>query len=182
MTSLRLQTPRLLLVAATLEHALAEGEDLAKLSALLDAEVPPTWPPPLNDDQSHAWFTDRLRADPDSVGWSMWYFLLERPGLRRLAIGNGGLKGRPSAEGTAEIGYSLMPAFHRQGLAPEAVGALIEWTFGHPEITRIIAHTLPELRASIRVLEKSGFTFTGPGEEPETIAYELKRADWEARR
>jgi len=136
----------------------------------------------LNDDQSHAWFTDRLRADPGSVGWSMWYFLLERPGLRRLAVGNGGLKGRPSADGTAEIGYSLMPAFHRQGLAPEAVSALIEWTFGHPEITRIIAHTFRELRASIRVLEKSGFTFTGPGEELETIAYELKRADWEAKR
>jgi len=170
------------LVAATLEHALAEGEDLAKLSALLGAEVPPTWPPPLNDDQSHAWFTNRLRADPASVGWSMWYFLLERPGLRRLAIGNGGLKGRPSVDGTAEIGYSLMPAFHRQGLAPEAVSALIGWTFEHPEITRIIAHTLPDLRGSIRVLEKSGFTFTGPGEEPETIAYELKRADWEARR
>ncbi len=139
-------------MAATLEHALAEGEDLAKLSALLDAEVPPTWPPPLNDDQSHAWFTDRLRADPGSVGWSMWYFLLERPGLRRLTVGNGGLKGRPAPDGTAEIGYSLMPAFHRQGLA------------------------------SIRVLEKSGFTFTGPGEELETIAYELKRADWEAKR
>src|SRR5260370_10475262 len=107
MTSLRLQTPRLLLVAATLEHALAEGEDLAKLSALLDAEVPPTWPPPLNDDQSHAWFTDRLRADPDSVGWSMLYCLLERPGLRRLAIGHRGLKAPPSPHRTPEIGYSL---------------------------------------------------------------------------
>src|SRR5258708_25859805 len=128
MSPLCLQTPRRLLVAATLEHALAEGEDLAKLSALLGAEVPPTWPPPLNDDQSHAWFTDRLRADPGSVGWSMWYFLLERPGLRRLTVGNGGLKGRPAPDGTAEIGYSLMPAFHRQGLAPEAVTALVDRT------------------------------------------------------
>src|SRR5258708_30892223 len=111
MSPLCLQTPRRLLVAATLEHALAEGEDLAKLSALLGAEVPPTWPPPLKDDQSHAWFTNRLRPHPPSVGWPKWYFLLERPGLRPLAIGNLARKGRPNADRTARARYPPVPPF-----------------------------------------------------------------------
>jgi RimJ/RimL family protein N-acetyltransferase len=51
----------------------------------------------------------------------------------------------------------------------------VNWAFGHPEVERVIAHTLPELRASIRVLEKTGFAFRGPGAEEGTILFELVR-------
>ena len=179
MNSLRLQTERLLLVAGDLELALAESGDRKKFSELLDADIPANWPPPLNDEQSHQWVINFFKANPGAVGWSLWYFLLDRPGERRLAIGNGGLKGLPSPDGTAEVGYSTIPEFQRQGYAPEATEALIAWTFGHPQITRVIAHTLPELQASIRVMEKNGFTFTGAGLEPGTIGYELKRENWQ---
>jgi ribosomal-protein-alanine N-acetyltransferase len=179
--SLRLQTERLLLVPANLELALAESGDRKKFSELLDADIPSNWPPPLNDEQSHQWVIKFFKANPGAVGWSLWYFLLDRSGERRLAIGNGGLKGLPSPDGTAEVGYSIIPEYQRQGYAPEATKALVAWTFGHPQVTRVIAHTLPELQPSIRVMEKNGFTFTGAGEEPGTIGYELKREDWERR-
>jgi [ribosomal protein S5]-alanine N-acetyltransferase len=42
-------------------------------------------------------------------------------------------------------------------------------------VTRVTAHTLPELRASIRVLEKCGFAFVGDGVEAGTIQFELIR-------
>src|SRR5258708_5989176 len=171
----------MLLVAGDLELALAESTNRKKFSKMLDAEIPTNWPPPLNDEQSHQWFINFLRSNPGAVGWSMWYFLLDRPGERRMDIGNGGLKGLPSPDGTAEVGYSIVPEFQRQGYAPEATKALVDWTFGHPQVTRVIAHTLPELQPSIRVMEKNGFTFTGAGEEPGTIGYELKREDWERR-
>ncbi|HJX83280.1 MAG TPA: GNAT family protein [Candidatus Angelobacter sp.] len=87
----------------------------------------------------------------------------------------------PSPDGTAEVGYSIVPEFQRQGYAPEATKALIAWAFGHPQVTRVIAHTLPELQPSIRVMEKNGFTFTGAGEEPGTIRYDLTREDWQRR-
>jgi len=95
--SLRLQTERMLLVAGNLELALAESSDRKELSELLDAEIPSNWPPPLNDDDSLQWVINFFTANPGAVGWSLWYFLLDRPGERRLAIGNGGLKGLPSA-------------------------------------------------------------------------------------
>ena len=37
-----------------------------------------------------------------------------------------------------------------------------------------MAETLPELTASIRVLEKNGFRFAGPGSEDGVIRYELE--------
>lgn len=181
-SALRLHTERLLLVPANLELALAEGGDRKKFSELLDADIPADWPPPLNDEQSHQWVIRFFKANPRAVGWALWYFLLDRPGGRRVAIGNGGLKGLPSPDGTAEVGYSIIPEFQRQGYAPEATEALIAWTFGHPQVTRVIAHTLPELQPSIRVMEKCSFTFTGPGQEAGTIRYDLTRNDWQRHR
>lgn len=171
----------MLLVAGDLELALAESGDRKKFSELLDADVPANWPPPLNDSDSLQWVINFFKANPGAVGWSLWYYLLDRPGKRRLAMGLGGLKGLPTPDGTAEVGYSVIPEFQRQGYAPEATKALIAWTFGHPQVTRVIAHTLPELQPSIRVMEKSGFTFTGAGEEPGTIRYDLTRDDWQSR-
>ena len=69
------------------------------------------------------------------------------------AIGNGGFKGRPDADGSVEVGYSVMENYQRNGFAPEAVEALVDWAFGYREVQRVIAQTLPELRPSIRVLE-----------------------------
>ena len=75
-----------------------------------------------------------------------------------------------------EIGYSILESQQRQGYAPEAVGALLAWAFAHPEVHTVRAHTLPELVASIRVLEKCGFRHVGPGAEAGTIRYELPRS------
>ena len=58
---------------------------------------------------------------------------------------------------------------------PEAVRALVEWAFSHAEVKRVTAQTLPELRPSIRVLEKCGFRFTGPGMEEGAIGFERER-------
>jgi RimJ/RimL family protein N-acetyltransferase len=65
----------------------------------------------------------------------------------------------------------------RQGFASEAVDALVEWAFSHAFVTRVIAHTLPVLAPSIRVLEKNGFVFLGDGEEEGTIVFERRRPD-----
>lgn len=171
---LHLRTERLQLVAATLEHVRAELADPRRLEKLLGAHVPPSWPPPLNDEQSLRWTIDRLAAHPDEVGWLSWYLLHpEHGGLR--VIGLAGFKGKPDAEGMAEIGYAIVPEAHRFGFAPEAVRALVAWAFAHPEVRRVTAQTLPELRPSIRVLEKCGFRAIGKGWDEGAIAFELER-------
>src|SRR5262249_31296533 len=97
-----------------------------------------------------------------------------RDGARPELVGNGGFKGRFVAPGTCEVGYSVMEHHQRKGYASEVVHALVAWAFTHPDIDRVVAHTLPELTPSIRVLEKNGFT-PAPPLEPEAIMFEIRR-------
>jgi RimJ/RimL family protein N-acetyltransferase len=168
-------TSRLVLVAVTLDMQVAELEDRSRFATHLDADVPVDWPPPLNDEASMHWTLNYLREHPRDEGWAKWYFLLSRPGGRPILIGNGGFAGAPTDDGTVELGYSIMESYQRQGFAPEAVRGMIAWAFAHAHVTRLIAHTLPDLRPSIRVLEKCGFRFAGAGSEEGTIRYELLR-------
>jgi RimJ/RimL family protein N-acetyltransferase len=162
------------IVAVTLELAKAERSGPRWLEKLLGAHVPPSWPPPLNDANSLRWTIDFLTQHPEGVGFGPWYFLHREHGELRL-VGEGGFCGLPTSDGVVEVGYSIVPECHRLGLAPEAVRGLLGWVFGHREITRVIAHTLPALVPSIRVLEKCGFTFVGPGQEEGTVRYALER-------
>jgi len=170
-----LETKRLTLVAATAELVRADLEARGRLSELLGADVHPVWPPPLNDDASKKWVIEYLEAHPEVRGFGMWYILLRRHGSRPLVIGNGGFKGAPTPDGTVEIGYSIVEEHQRQGFAPEAVERLVAWAFGHPEVARVTAHTLPDGIPSQRVLEKCGFRFLGAGTEEGAVLFERRR-------
>lgn len=167
-------TSRLQLIAASTELVQAERDNRARLSELLNAKTPANWPPPLNDENSLTYTIRYLEDHPDALGWVAWYFILT-VNNERLLIGNGGFKGVPTAEGTAEVGYSIMESHHRKGYATEAVKGLVDWAFQHKEVNRVIGETLPELHASISVMEKNGFTFLGRGSEEGVIRYELTR-------
>lgn len=171
---LHLRTERLQLVAVTLELARAELAGPQRLAKLLAAHVPPSWPPPLNDESTLRWTIQALSEHPDAVGWFAWYFLHREHAELRL-IGMGGFTGRPTPDGTLEVGYAIVPECHRFGFAPEAVHALVAWAFTHPEVERVIAHTLPALQPSIRVLEKCGFKAAGAGAEEGTLRFVLER-------
>ncbi len=61
----------------------------------------------------------------------------------------------------AEIGYELHPAFWGQGIASEAVSALLSYSFTELALHRIEADVDPENEASKRLLLKLGFTYEG---------------------
>jgi len=162
------------LLAQTAEMARAELEDRSVLPALLGADVPAGWPPPLNDHDSMAWAARFIAEHPDQPGWGMWYFIAS-DGARPIAIGAGGYTGLP-AGGACEIGYSVMPEHQGRGYASEAVRALVARALASDGVVDVIAHTMPDLTPSIRVLEKCGFVFGGPGNEPGTVRYRFVRA------
>ena len=173
---LKLHTARLELLAGTAEVGHAEIEDRQLFSKLLGAQVPDTWPPPLNDIGSMTWFTNYLQKYPQAIGWAAWYFLLkEKTGKYLIAIGNGGFKGLPGKNGIVEIGYSILEKYQGKGFASEGVARLIEWAFSHQQVTKVIAQTLPHLFASIAVLKKNNFVHCGSGYEKGAILYELDR-------
>jgi len=172
----RLETDRLILVPATLPMLRAELTRPEEFARLLGAEVAAPWPPPLNDEQSNQWMIRYLEENQDAGGWALFYYVLrEGPDGRPLAIGSGGFKGKPTADGAVEIGYSIVEAYQGRGLATEAARALVSHSFRAPTVTRVVADTLPHLVPSIRVLVKCGFVLIGAGPEPDTIRFELKR-------
>jgi RimJ/RimL family protein N-acetyltransferase len=158
-------------VAATASLARAAATSNQALARRLGAAVPATWPPELTADQQESW-AQKLEGDPALAGWSAWYIVQVSP---PVLVGTIGLSGRPDGEGSVECGYAMVAKYSRRGYATEAMGGLIDWAFSHPEVRRIRAHTYPRLLASIRVLEKSGLSHVGPGEEPGTLRFELRR-------
>lgn len=176
MANLIVKTKNLQLIASTLEIAQAEMNDKSKLSDLLNASVPSSWPPEFNDDETILFVINKLQKAPEESGWWSWYFLLkDRVTDACILIGFGGFKGKPTSDGTVEIGYSILPEFQNLGYGTEAIKALVSWAFTHPEVQEVIAETLPELKASQRVLEKSHFTYVGQGSEEGIIRYQLSR-------
>jgi len=62
---------------------------------------------------------------------------------------------------SAEIGYWLGYSFWNQGLATQAIEQFVERIFKHTDIERIFCSVVSENGASIRVLEKNGFSLDG---------------------
>ncbi len=162
-------TDRLRLVAGTRTLAAAEIEDKVEFARLLDAFVPGTWPPDNLRDALGYLYTLH-KEHPEWEGWLSWYAILignDSP----ILCGSVGFKGPPDKRGTVEIGYSVLPAFHGQGLATEMVAGIVQWVKQQPQVEQIEAETSIDNKASIRVLEKNSFICAGAGLEPNTIRF-----------
>ena len=167
-------TERLRLVAGTAEIATAEIEDRERFGYLLGADVPPEWPPETLLD-ALPFFQDLYRAHPDWDGWLGWYAIVMNAG-RPVLCGSVGFKGPPDDAGMVEIGYSVLPAYRRAGLASEMVAGLVGWARGHATVASIEAETTPDNLPSIRVLGRNGFEPVGEGIEPGSIRFRLSVA------
>lgn len=60
-------------------------------------------------------------------------------------------------DGSVEIGYGIHPEFEGQGLMSEAVDAMVKWAFTQNHVSKVLAETDPDNKASQRILEKAGF-------------------------
>lgn len=174
-----IRTQRLELVPASGELLSAALESPAALASVLGARVPRSWPPEFVDPPALQFTRDRLVMAPEQSGWGMFFVLLAGVADARVLIGTAGYKG-PPAEGTVEIGYSIVSDHQRRGYASEAVRGLLARAFGVPAVGRVIAETLPELIPSIGVLRKCGFAPVGEGSEPGVVRFELTRRAYEA--
>lgn len=63
--------------------------------------------------------------------------------------------------GLAEVGYALSSGYQGRGIMSQALALLLDDLFGNSRIERIEARCTVDNRASMRVLEKSGFRFEG---------------------
>ncbi|CAM3769387.1 GNAT family N-acetyltransferase [Deinococcus frigens] len=141
-----------------------EGEDFSLTcntpDGPLDVFFPAAWPgDPLGAFPFFLTQTNRAGEVPED------FVAITRADSR--AVGQLGSKGRPNAAGELEIGYGLNPEVWGQGLATEAVGALVSHLHTRPGVRTVTAQTALHNRASERVLEKLGFVRTGTGWDEE---------------
>jgi RimJ/RimL family protein N-acetyltransferase len=108
------------------------------------------WSTPPHRDlaETQAWL-DGMLAIPAGEGED---FVVERDGR---VIGKAGLYRFP------EIGFILHPDHWGQGLAGEAVGAVLDRAFGLHGLPRVVADVDPRNAASLALLARLGFRETG---------------------
>lgn len=127
----------------------ARADDLADMHAILSHPVAMTWwstPPHETIDQTEAWLTGMIEAN------NPLDLIIERNGQ---CIGKAGFWRPP------EIGYILHPDHWRQGLAHEALAAVITALFGTTDHSQVLADVDPDNLGSLRLLEKLHFQRTG---------------------
>jgi RimJ/RimL family protein N-acetyltransferase len=85
---------------------------------------------------------------------------------------------RPTPTEQSKSAIPFFPEWRRRGYAREAVDGWLANAFADPRVAKVLAHTLVDLTPSIAVLRSSGFSFSGPGtdpQEPSAIQYVLTR-------
>ena len=168
-----IQSRRLNLFAATADLIKKDIAGRKFLAEALGVGVPETWPPDLYGSAAMRFALAQLDETPQQ-GWSFWYLATADEPCELAGIC--GFKDRPDDSGSVEIAYSILARFQRNGFATEAVARLVGWAFSHYNVNEVSAETLPHLSQSIRVLEKNGFGFTGPGSEAGVVRYAVKRS------
>lgn len=164
---MEIQTPRLTLRSA-------RPDDLEGLHAILSDPRATRWwstPPHETLDQTRTWLDAMIANGPDHPD-----FVVELDGR---VIGKAGFFVMP------DVGYILDPDFWGQGLAAEAVGAVVDHVFRTQDLDTLTADVDPENAASIRLLERLGFIRTSLGERTwnvggvwkDSLYYALSRAD-----
>lgn len=91
-------------------------------------------------------------------GWSVW--AVEHRDHGRF-LGDCGLQPLEHRGPEVELGYDLHPDVWGQGLATEAVRAVVDAALGPLALERLVAVVKPANAASRRVLEKAGLSAAG---------------------
>lgn len=122
----------------------------------------------------------RGTAPVDPGGWGLWLYVY-RP--ERMVVGAFTFGGPPNASGEVQIGYHVVPAHRRRGLTIEAAQALIGWAFNDSRVARVRADCAADNIASVRTLEKLGFSPLGDATAPPRagqLYWQVTRSAWQS--
>ena len=158
-------TSRLELVSfdlSLLEALLGDRPSLAE--TIGGFSIPAGWP-----DEHDRHFLDlrlnQLREDPGLQPWLARAMVLRDDPLRPMA-GHIGFHGPPE-DGAVELGYTVFPQHRRQGLAEEAVRAMMDWAHREHGISHFIVSIAPDNAPSLGLAAKLAFKRTGEQMDPE---------------
>jgi ribosomal-protein-alanine N-acetyltransferase len=113
--------------------------------------------------------------DPESAAW------IARAAVNDAGdvVGFAGFHGPPDGAGMVEVGYSVEPAFRRQGYARAMLAALLQRARDEPGVFTFRATIAPDNIASLATIAGFGFREVGEQDDPEDgleIIYEVPLA------
>ncbi|MXX24892.1 MAG: GNAT family N-acetyltransferase [Caldilineaceae bacterium SB0668_bin_21] len=154
---IRLETPRLTLMALTVQQMRWQRDSFARLEQALGlAASGQRLEEELRPIVSRA--ISHMRRRPYHARWHcQWAAVLKE---ERRIVGSLAFKGPPDRDNAVEIGYGFDSFYHNRGLATEAVGEMVRWALDEEGVEAVIAETANMNVASMRVLQKVGFVIT----------------------
>lgn len=172
-----IETPRLVLRPVDAVLARALHGDRAQAGHLAGAILHRDFP----DADLGSMLPDHAEELAVVSGWKPWglWLVIYRP--VRMVVGAVGFQGPADATGVVSIGYAIVAAHRRRGLATEATAALIDRAFGEPRIGCVQATCSADNAPSIKLLCKLGFALQGAA-EVETLRWLVTRSVWLRRR
>ena len=115
---------------------------------------------PFEPTRPEHFFTAKVqRQRIERAGDDQWRWAIEDDGRIAGVISLGDVL-RESLQ-LANVGYFVSQEFNGRGLATRAVADVVRFAFGEAGLHRLEAATVPDNRASQRVLEKNGFVRYG---------------------
>ena len=97
-------------------------------------------------------------TDGTPAGWCSTYYVVRNGD--QAVVGSCGFKGPPK-NGSVEIGYGVAPDCRNEGLATEAVRALLGLAFESGQVQEVLAQVSPANLSSTRVVLKLAFKRAG---------------------
>lgn len=136
------------------------------------------WMERIDDEDLRAAYSEMLdgcKRDPKNRIWyAPWKMTLRDS---QKSVGDLCFKG-PVKNHSVEIGYGIQSDYEGNGYTTEALRAMTQWAFSQKDVVFVEAETVPDNRASQRVLEKCGFVPDGMGEEGPRFVLESPLTNW----
>ncbi len=153
--------------------------ELAAATCLLGRPISPEW---LAEEALMRVRLDQLHQNPALQPWLLRAIILRATGEM---IGNIGFHSAPGPEYLAtiapagvEFGYTIFPAFRRQGYAREASATLMAWAGNLHQVRQFVLTISPDNLPSLRIAQRLGFRKVGAHIDAVDGPENIFRMDW----
>ncbi|WP_246940310.1 GNAT family N-acetyltransferase [Bacillus pinisoli] len=163
-------TERLLLVPCSLDltkSLVLYRKELEKRSPI---KIPQDWPSSQLIGML-PFYIEQLESDQEEYGWGIWMIIMYE---EKRIIGDFMMRGKPK-NGVVEFSYHLVRNINDEGLAFEAVEAMMDWLIEVHDVHSFLTECEVQDHKAIRLFERLGMKCTS--KDGEFLYWELHYAD-----